>query len=315
MSVMQPIDPDDPRRPNVQIAASIRAAILTEEFSPGERLPAGKDLAAHFGVSPMTVQNAIRTLRDEGFVDTRAGSGVYVRAQADLPVDEGTSHPLNGVATFLYEMGHMKHLPRAGWLMLGVSTPESVAEHSFRVGLVGINLAAIAGADIAKTATLCLIHDTHETRIGDVPSVGRAYVQTATPETVTVHQTSNMPAAAATALRDLVEEYEANTTAEAQLAHDADKLETLLQAMEYESRGYRTGEWKETSLAALRTDVGKQLAQAIQSIEPGAWWAMFAASYHEPRASTRASRTPPQNGKQPANFDGMRRPGDDPRGP
>ena len=39
---------------------------------------------------------------------------------------------------------------------------------------------------------------------------------------------------------------------------------------------------------ALRTDVGKHLAQAITSADPHGWWSAFAASYHELRASTRA---------------------------
>src|SRR5438552_3759640 len=71
--------------------------------------------------------------------------------------------------------------------------PESVAQHSFRVAAVGIMLAAIEGADVGRTAALCLLHDAHETRIGDVPSVGRAYVTTAAPEAVTAHQTATMP--------------------------------------------------------------------------------------------------------------------------
>lgn len=288
---MQPIDPADKRQPNVQIAASIRAAILTGELAPGAQLPSGHELAKFFGVSRMTVQTAIRTLRDEGFVDSRTGSGVYVRDQASLPTPNDQEHPLAGTATFLFEMGHLKHLPRAGWLFLGIPQPESVAEHSFRVGVVGITLAAMEGADVGRTAALCLLHDAHETRIGDVPSVGRAYVTTAAPEAVTAHQTSAMPDAAAKVVQDIVAEYEANETPEARLAHDADKIETLLQAMEYQARGHDAAAWRDTSLAALRTDAGRQLAQAIGSADPHGWWAAFAASYAELRASTRASRT------------------------
>ena len=44
------------------------------------------------------------------------------------------------------------------------------------------------GADLAKTAALCLFHDTQETRIGDVPSVGKAYVVTAPNPEVTADQ-------------------------------------------------------------------------------------------------------------------------------
>src|SRR5262249_38641238 len=168
---MQPIDPADKRQPNVQIAASIRAAILTGELEPGSQLPPGHELAKFYGVSRMTVATAIRTLRDEGFVRSRTGSGVFVRDQASLPASGEEDHPLAGVATFLFEMGQLKNLPRAGWLLLGIPQPESVAEHSFRVAATGIMLAALEGADVGRTAALCLLHDAHETRIGDVPSV------------------------------------------------------------------------------------------------------------------------------------------------
>jgi len=283
---MQPIDHAEKRQPNVQIAASIRAAILTGELAPGAQLPPGHELARFFGVSRMTVQTAIRTLRDEGFVRSRTGSGVYVRDQASLPVPAEKDHPLAGVATFLFEMGHLKHLTRAGWLLLGIPQPETVAEHSFRVGVVGITLAALEGADVGRTAALCLLHDAHETRIGDVPSVGRAYVTTAVPEAVTAHQSSAMPDAVAEVVQGLVAEYEATETLESRVAHDADKIETLIQAVEYQARGHDTAAWRESSLSALRTSSGRQLAQAIGSTDPHGWWSAFAASYRELRATT-----------------------------
>ena len=283
---MQVPDPADPRKPYIKVAASIRAAILSGELGPGQQLAAGDELAEFFSVSRNTVVSAVRLLRDEGFLRSEAGHGVWVRGQESLPVPAGEEHPLAGAATFLYEMGHLKQLPRAGWLLLGIPRPESVAEHSFRVTMTGITLAALDGADIGRTAALCAFHDGHETRIGDVPSVGRAYVSTAAPEAITADQTTRMPHEAAKVIQDLTAEYEANETAEARLAHDADKIETLLQAIEYGAQGHDTGPWRETSLAALRTDTGRQLAQAIGATGPE-WWAAFAASYHELRASTR----------------------------
>lgn len=271
----------------MQITASIRAAILTGELEPGSQLPAGHELADFFGVSRMTVQNALRTLRDEGFVDSRTGSGVYVRDQARLPGPDDAEHPLTGVATYLHEMGHLKHLSRSGWLLLGIPNPETVAEHSFRVGMAGIALAVMEGVDVGRTAALCLIHDGHETRIGDVPSVGRAYVRTAVPEAVSSHQTAGMPDTVAKVFRDLVAEYEAADTPESRVARDADKIESLLQAVEYQAQGHATEPWCETSIAALRTDSAKRLAQAIITGDPHQWWSAFAASYHELRASTR----------------------------
>lgn len=287
---MQPIDPADTRELNVQIAASIRAAILSGELEPDGQLPTGEELAQFFGVARVTVMAALRTLRDEGFVRSQQGGRTYVRGQASIPVPEGEEHPLAGAANFLYEMGFLKNVPRAGWLLLGIQRPESVAEHSFRVAMVAVVLAALDGSDVGRTAALALFHDGHETRIGDVMSVGRAYVSTAAPEAVTVHQTRGMPELAADALQDLTAEYEAGKTREARLAHDADKIETLLQATEYRAQGYATEGWRQTSLAALRTETGKQLAQAIGATDPADWFAPFQASYHELRASTRAHR-------------------------
>lgn len=287
---MQPIDPADKRQANVQVAASIRAAILTGEIEAGARLPSTHELADRFGVARMTVQHAIRSLREEGWVDSRVGSGVYVRDQAKLPTPADTRHPLAGAAAFLHEMGHLKQVPRSGWLLLRIANPESVAEHSARVGMVGIVLAALEGADVGRTAALCLIHDAHETRIGDVPSVGRAYVRTATPQAVTAHQTAGMPNDVAKLIQDLVAEYEAAETLEARVAKDADKLETLLQAAEYEAQGHPAEPWQDTSVAALRTESAKMLAQAIINGDPNAWWSPFAASYHELRASTRGDK-------------------------
>lgn len=285
---MQLMDPDDPRRPYIKIAASIRAAILSDEFKPDERLPTGEELAEFFGVNRATVGSAVRVLQDEGFVRSRTGSGVYVVGRARMPAADGEPHPLRGVATFLHEAGHLKNLPRSGWLLLGIRQPESVAEHSFRVGMIGLVLAALEGADPGQTAALCLMHDVHETRIGDVPSVGRSYVTTATPQAVSAHQTSGMPEKVAATLQALTGEYEDTETIESRVAHDADKIETLLQATEYAAQGYATGPWQDTSIQALRTESGKQLAQAITTGDPHDWWSAFASSYHELRATTRA---------------------------
>ncbi len=73
------LDPDDPRPPYQQVANALRAAILTRRLAPGEKLPSGSELAQRYGVARMTIQQAIRLLRDEGLVVSRQGSGVFVR--------------------------------------------------------------------------------------------------------------------------------------------------------------------------------------------------------------------------------------------
>ncbi|MHA6795822.1 winged helix-turn-helix domain-containing protein [Pseudonocardia bannensis] len=83
---MHDLDPDDPRPPYQQVANALRAAILTRTFQPGEKLPSGPELSKRYGVARMTVQQAVRLLRDEGLVVSRQGSGVFVRERTERPV-------------------------------------------------------------------------------------------------------------------------------------------------------------------------------------------------------------------------------------
>jgi DNA-binding transcriptional regulator YhcF (GntR family) len=80
------LDPDDPRPPYVQVANALRAAILTRKFVPGDRLPSGKDLSTTYGVARMTIQQALRVLREEGLIVSRQGSGVFVRDRTERPI-------------------------------------------------------------------------------------------------------------------------------------------------------------------------------------------------------------------------------------
>lgn len=285
---MQKIDLTDQRPAYIQIAASIRAAILSGELEPGHPIPRGEDLAAFFEVNRTTVVQAIRELRHEGFVKD-GGGRVQVETQAALPAGDD-EHPLTPVANYIYEQGFLKRMPRTGWVMLGVAGPETVGEHSYRTATVGIALAAMEGADIGQVAALCVLHDSAETRLSDIAVVSRAYLDAARPEAVVTHQTNGMPEAAAAAYRELVSEFEAGETLEARCARDADKLELLATSKEYEHNGYDTAEWQQTSLEALRTKSGQLIGQAIMTTDPKEWRQAFARSYHEIKASAKARR-------------------------
>ncbi|MFD6312194.1 GntR family transcriptional regulator [Streptomyces nigra] len=71
----------DDRRPKYQrIADSLREAIRSGEYGPGDRLPGENDLMAAHGVARMTARQALGVLRDEGIAEARKGAGVFVRA-------------------------------------------------------------------------------------------------------------------------------------------------------------------------------------------------------------------------------------------
>jgi GntR family transcriptional regulator len=63
-----------------QIADEIRRAVAVGILKPGEGLPAARQLAVQLRVNPNTVQHAIRTLVQEGVIETRRGLGAFVTA-------------------------------------------------------------------------------------------------------------------------------------------------------------------------------------------------------------------------------------------
>ncbi|WP_051864241.1 HD domain-containing protein [Streptosporangium roseum] len=158
-------------------------------------------------------------------------------------------------------MGLLKRYKRTGWLVAGVRDPESIADHSFRTAIIASVIAALEGADPERAAFMSLFHDTQETRITDIPYVGKRYLKAAPNEEVTADQVAGVPRSVAEMVSDAVGEYEEKTSLEAVCARDADKLECLIQAVEYREQGHQNVRpWIDSSLAALRTPSAKRLA-------------------------------------------------------
>lgn len=62
---------------SARIVAGLRAWIA--DAAPGARLPSTRTLVAEHGVSPVTVQKALRVLAAQGVVESRPGVGTFVR--------------------------------------------------------------------------------------------------------------------------------------------------------------------------------------------------------------------------------------------
>ncbi|MFI6157687.1 HD family hydrolase [Kitasatospora sp. NPDC051170] len=181
-----------------------------------------------------------------------------------------------GTAGYLFEAGMLKRAKRSGWWIAGVKDPETIAEHSFRTGVVGAVLAMMEGADPAKVALLCLFHDTQETRIGDIPHIGRRYLTAASNERVTADQVSAAHPAVVAGINAVVAEYENGESLEVVVAHDADKLECLLQAVEYREQGYQNVQpWIDSSLGSLKTDSARELAEAALTMTSLEWQKVY----------------------------------------
>ncbi|MGH3793653.1 MAG: HD domain-containing protein [Pseudonocardiaceae bacterium] len=176
------------------------------------------------------------------------------------------------VANFAFELGVLKRMRRAGWWHAGVRDPESVAEHSLRVAQLAALIASTEGAEPGRAALLAVWHDSQETRTGDIPHTARPYLDKPSPHAITADQTATLPDAARKTVQEAVTEYETQQTPEAHCAKDADKLECLIQAVEYRDAGYAGVQgWIDTSRNGLRTETARRIAEAALRTSPLAW--------------------------------------------
>lgn len=79
-----------------EIVEQIKLAIRTGQLEPGDRLPPERELAARFGVSRVSVRDALRILEAGGLIEIRVGArgGAYMTAPGSAMVGEGIAHML-----------------------------------------------------------------------------------------------------------------------------------------------------------------------------------------------------------------------------
>ena len=80
------------------------------------------------------------------------------------------------ISNFFFEMGQLKRVKRSGWWLAGINNPESVADHSFRAGVIAYVLADMEGVNPEKSAVMALFNDLQEARINDLHKVGHKYI-------------------------------------------------------------------------------------------------------------------------------------------
>jgi GntR family transcriptional regulator / MocR family aminotransferase len=86
---------------SAEVYRQIRDAILTGKLRGGEALPSSRALAGRLDVSRNTIMEAFDRLRAEGFLETRVGSGTFVRAGiASRPTSGLEDSPLRARAAW-----------------------------------------------------------------------------------------------------------------------------------------------------------------------------------------------------------------------
>ncbi|MBQ0892092.1 GntR family transcriptional regulator [Micromonospora sp. U56] len=77
----------DPRPRHEQVAADLRARIMSGELPAGSQLPSIPTLVTRYSAATATVQRALAALKAEGSVYSEVGKGVYVRDRPPLVVE------------------------------------------------------------------------------------------------------------------------------------------------------------------------------------------------------------------------------------
>ncbi len=174
------------------------------------------------------------------------------------------------LTVFFETIGKLKKIRKTGMVKSGVKEAESVADHSLRVAAMALFLARKLGCDENKLVKMAIVHDLHESICGDLTLDYTAYGSQAglPPEEKKRREMQAMEEFCALLecgcekdFKELWLEAEKGATKEAQVLHEIDKLEMLLQAAEYQREGngradlfslfYRVNE-KEIKIPLLR---------------------------------------------------------------
>lgn len=138
--------------------------------------------------------------------------------------------------------GRLKQIQRYGWLLKGIKKPESVADHISRVALMTLILGTNTTLDLHKMVSMAIIHDLGESIVGDVIYESGTKI---------IGSLKNKHRDERQAMRvifekipekkkylSLWEEWVKQNTPESQFVKRVEKLEMVMQALEYERLGY-----------------------------------------------------------------------------
>jgi putative hydrolase of HD superfamily len=167
---------------------------------------------------------------------------------------------------FVSSLGKVKMIPRSGWISHGISLQEveSVADHSFSTTVLAMLLADLEVANgrrinIERVLRLALLHDLPEALTFDISKSYLEYlgmrgeaIKRELEQAAWKHLIEGIEKGAIRKrYAQLQSEFNAEQTIESMIVHAADRLDLLLQIVEYRRRGYPKAIladlWKSTS--------------------------------------------------------------------
>lgn len=152
---------------------------------------------------------------------------------------ENTDSPL----PFFHILEHLKTTKRAGWQRFGIDDGESISDHMYRMSILTMLAPPSLSSrlDIPRCTKMALIHDMAEALVGDITPVdGISKKEKSRREAETMDYICKRllgkvgGGLSGEEIRRIWQEYEDSETLEAKFVHDIDKMELILQMVEYE---------------------------------------------------------------------------------
>lgn len=147
---------------------------------------------------------------------------------------------LLNLLSFFRIVCNLKTVKRSGWIhKSNITSPESVADHSYSMCMMSMILAEIINLDSGHIMKMVIIHDLAESLVGDhmpddISSEEKQLVEDKAMKKII----SKLPNSLRKNYLNIWNEYNDNITVNAKFVHSMDKLEMVLQAKEYEFEGY-----------------------------------------------------------------------------
>jgi len=147
---------------------------------------------------------------------------------------------LLNLVSFFRIVCNLKTIKRSGWIHKSkITSPESVADHSYSMCMMSMILAEIMNLDSGYIMKMVIIHDLSESMVGDhMPDNKSSEEKQLLEDKAMKKIISKLPNSLRKNYLRIWNEYINNITVNAKFVHNMDKLEMALQAKEYEFEGY-----------------------------------------------------------------------------